>query len=168
MAEQEKGGPKTIDIEGLDPQFKYRVAEEPGGENIRRCFACGICTAGCPVSEIDEEYNPRRIIRMVLLGMKDEVLSSDFIWSCTMCYTCYARCPQNVKFTDIMDALRNIAVREGYVDPSFLRHVRDIDTYSQSLRRKLMRAFVDRKGSPSSFDEAAAAQALREILQEDT
>ena len=90
---EEKGsGAKTIHVADLDPNFKYEVAREPGGENIRYCFACGTCTASCPVRAVDEKYNPRKIIRMVLLGMKEEVLKSDFIWLCSTCYTCHERC----------------------------------------------------------------------------
>ena len=66
----------------LDPKFKYEVAREPGGENIKYCFQCGTCTSGCKVAELDRKYNPRKIIRMVILGMRERVLASDFIWSC--------------------------------------------------------------------------------------
>jgi len=55
-------------VEELDPQFKYEVSKQPGGENIKNCFACGVCTGGCPVSEINPTYDPRKIIRMILLG----------------------------------------------------------------------------------------------------
>ncbi len=108
----------------LDPNFKDEVSKELGGWEISRCFACGTCTAGCPVREIDDKYNPRKIIRMVLLGMREEVLSSEFIWLCSTCYTCYDRCPQDVHLTDIMTALKNIAVREGYMHPSFKEQAR--------------------------------------------
>jgi len=102
----------------LDSDFKFLIAQEPGGENIKRCFACGTCTAGCPVREVTDRYNPRRIIRMAILGMKKEVLSSQFIWLCSSCYTCFERCPQNVKIPELMNAIKNIAVREGYLPPS--------------------------------------------------
>ena len=103
----------TIRSSELDPDFWKEVAAELGGREISRCFSCGTCTAGCPVREIEDRYNPRKIIRMVLLGMRDEVLSSDFIWLCSTCYTCYDRCPQDVHLTDIMTALKNIAMREA-------------------------------------------------------
>lgn len=107
----------------LIPRFKYDVAAEPGGENIKLCFACGICTASCPIREVDDRYNPRRIIRMVLLGMRDRVLKSDFIWLCSSCYACTERCPQGVRFTDVMTAIKNLAVKEGYIHPSYLMQV---------------------------------------------
>lgn len=120
-----------INTKDLDPNFKYEVAKEPGGANIMRCFACGTCTAGCPVRAIDDKYNPRKIIRMVLLGMRERVLKSDFIWLCSTCYTCYDRCPQGVHLTDIMTALKNIAVREGYVHPSFREQARLVGTFGR-------------------------------------
>ncbi len=109
-----------IDSKSLDARFKDLLASEPGGEHIKRCYACGTCTAGCPVREVTDRYNPRRIIRMVLLGLRKEVLSDSFIWLCSSCYTCLERCPQDVRIPELMTALRNIAVREGYL-PSAMK-----------------------------------------------
>jgi heterodisulfide reductase subunit C len=109
----------AIEISKLDSNFKYEVANSPGGESIAHCFACGTCTAGCPVRAINEKYNPRKIIRMVLLGMKKEVLTSDFIWLCSTCYSCQERCPQGVRLVDIMRVLKNMAVKEGYIHPLY-------------------------------------------------
>jgi heterodisulfide reductase subunit C len=108
-----------IDSKTLDSDFKLLIAKEPGGEHIKRCFSCGTCTAGCPVREVTDRYNPRKIIRMAILGMKKEVLSSQFIWLCSSCYTCFERCPQDVKIPELMNAIRNIAVREGHIPPAF-------------------------------------------------
>ena len=60
---------------------------------------------------------PKEIIRMAILGMKKEVLSSQFIWLCSSCYTCFERCPQDVKIPELMNAIKNIAVREGHIPP---------------------------------------------------
>src|SRR4030067_3415 len=116
----------------LDHKFKFLIAREPGGENIKKCFSCGTCTAGCPVREVTDRYNPRRIIRMALLGMKKEVLSSQFIWLCSSCYTCFERCPQNVKIPELMNAIKNIAVREGYL-PSSMKAQLDLLSSSGRL-----------------------------------
>lgn len=103
----------------LDPTFKYEVIKEPGGEGIRYCFQCGKCTATCPIRRLEAMYKPRQIIRAALLGLRDVVLSSDVIWLCATCFSCTERCPQGVKLTDVMRALRNIAVREGHIHPFF-------------------------------------------------
>ncbi len=104
-----------IEVRKKDLNFKFEVLREKGGDALLRCFACGTCTVSCPVRAVDERYNPRKIIRMTILGMKEEVLKNEFIWLCAGCYSCYERCPQDVRLTDIMTALRNIAVREGYI-----------------------------------------------------
>lgn len=99
----------------INPKFKEEISKLRGGENIKRCFQCGTCSAGCPILWIDGKYNPRKIIRMAILGMRDKVLSSDFIWLCSQCYTCEERCPQDVRIPEIMHAIKNLAVREGYI-----------------------------------------------------
>ena len=152
----------TVVLNEQDAKFKYDVAEEPGGENIKLCFNCGLCTASCPVADIDPEYNPRKIIHMVLLGMRKEVLSSNLPWLCTQCYTCQAHCPQNVKFSDVMKALRNMAVREGYVHPSFVEQIKEIDTFSQKLRHQMVLSIVDKKSEEIKVEAAElAAEALK-------
>jgi len=103
----------------LDPQFAQQIAAEPGGEHIQRCFGCGTCTASCPVREVTDRYNPRRIIHMAILGLREEVLSSDFVWLCSTCYACQERCPQDVRITDLMHAIKNVAVRSGHIHPSY-------------------------------------------------
>ena len=94
--------------------FIKEIMSHPGGENILKCVACGTCSAGCPVHQQNENFNPRKIIRMIKLRMREEVLKSDYIWLCSVCYNCYERCPQDVKCTEIMRILRNIAAKEGY------------------------------------------------------
>jgi heterodisulfide reductase subunit C2 len=116
------GGPEAfvvVDCDELDPGFKEEVAREAGGENIRRCFQCGTCVAMCPVAEHDARYDPRRIIRMVNMGMRKQVLSGPGIWLCSGCYNCFERCPQDVKPTQILQAIQHIASREGYTHKAF-------------------------------------------------
>lgn len=132
-----------IVVEELDPTFCDDIASLPGGENIKRCYACGTCAAGCPVTNIDEEYNPRKIIRQVLFGMREEVLKSPVIWFCIMCYRCYARCPQQVNFTDIMRALRYLAIKDGYVPPDILSNNDEIDRFSQMIRRDMVKNTIE-------------------------
>ncbi|MFA5553237.1 MAG: 4Fe-4S dicluster domain-containing protein [Phycisphaerae bacterium] len=136
---------EKINTENLDPNFKYDVSAYPGGENIKLCYSCGTCTAGCPVSAVDADFNPRKIIRQVILGMRKEVLSSPVIWRCVQCYSCTAKCPQNVKFRDIMRALREMAAAEGYVDKQMLEEVKKLDEFTQKIRRDMVNLLVKDK-----------------------
>ncbi|OPZ22655.1 MAG: sn-glycerol-3-phosphate dehydrogenase subunit C [candidate division BRC1 bacterium ADurb.BinA364] len=102
-----------ISLDSLNLDFAEEIAREPGGEEVRRCFSCGMCTAGCPVREVDDRYSPRQVIRMILLGMREETLKSDFLWLCSNCFTCMERCPQGIRIPDIIRAAKNIAAREG-------------------------------------------------------
>jgi heterodisulfide reductase subunit C2 len=140
---------KTIDARDLDPKFKDQVAQHAGGENLKLCFACGTCTAGCPVSQVDPEFNPRKIIRQVILGMRKEVLGSPLIWRCVQCYACTAKCPQNVRFREVTRALRELAVKEGFADPSLLTKVEELGQAVQKARRDMVNALVS---DPSQFE----------------
>jgi heterodisulfide reductase subunit C len=134
MADEEQ----VLAVSDLDLSFCDEVAAQPGGENIRRCFACGTCAAGCPITEVDPDYNPRKIIRQILFGMRKEVLSSPRIWYCLVCYRCYARCPQKVNFTDVMRALRYMAIKGRYASSDTLKRIAEIDRVAQEMRRDLV------------------------------
>lgn len=129
---------RTLSTDEMDFSFAEEIMSYPGGEHLRKCFACGTCTAGCPISEIDEEYNPRRIIRQILFGLRDEVLTSPVIWYCLVCYRCYAHCPQKVNFPDLMRILRYIAIKRNYAKPDILDRINEIDKRLQILRHDLI------------------------------
>ncbi len=141
-----------------DPNFKYDVAAQPGGEQIKVCYSCGTCTAGCPVTEVDARYSPRHIIRQVLLGQRQAVLSNELLWYCETCYACSVYCPQNVKFGDVMRALREMAVAEGYWAPEFLQRIRNVDRLAHDLRLDLVRAALDTRAEAEPASVGAATE----------
>jgi quinone-modifying oxidoreductase, subunit QmoC len=96
----------------MDPKFLDEIYGIPGGEKIKDCIQCGTCSGSCPVSWAMEE-TPRQIFAMVRAGMRDAVLDSLTIWTCASCYQCAERCPQEIKITDIMYALKRLAIREN-------------------------------------------------------
>ncbi|MCK4505990.1 MAG: hypothetical protein KAW14_10250, partial [Candidatus Aegiribacteria sp.] len=103
---------------------------------------------------------PRKIIRMSILGMREEVLSSDILWMCSRCYTCAALCPQNVKFTDVISILRDMAVKEGYVQPERLEKALELDKVIQSLRCKI----IKNKLHPDENGKAGILKTLEDEL----
>lgn len=136
---------QVINVKDMDLSFCEEVASQPGGEHIRRCFACGTCAAGCPITEVDPEYNPRKIIRQILFGMRKEVLSSPRIWYCLVCYRCYARCPQKVNFTDVMRALRYLAIKGRHASSDTLKRLEEIDRFAQTIRHDLIEYGFDKR-----------------------
>ncbi len=122
-----------ISLNECDPAFKYEVAAEPGGEGLKVCFACAACSARCPVAGHVEGYDPRRLIRLTLLGRREEVLSSPLLWLCSTCYGCQEVCPQQVRFTEVLTALKNIAARAGYGPPSLKATAKLLATHGRLL-----------------------------------
>ena len=153
-----------IVLDKTDKHFKYEIAARPGAIHFSRCFSCGTCTASCPVSEIDESFNPRLIIRQALLGLRDQLLSSKELWYCAQCYTCYARCPQDVRFTDILAVLRTMAVEEGHAPESLIDDMKKIDLLAQQVRHGMAEIAYDTVSG--SIDREAAAERIESIKTE--
>ncbi len=101
----------------FDRGFMREVMAEPGGEHLLDCWSCGTCAATCLVRRFDPEFNPRLILRKAGLGLRQAVLSSKEIWLCSACDACYPRCPKEIHISEVMQAIRAIAIREGYQPP---------------------------------------------------
>lgn len=84
------------------------------GQDIRQCYQCGKCTAGCP-SSYAMDLTPRQVMRAAQFGLKDQILNSSAIWLCLSCQICTARCPKNIDIAKVMEALRNMAIVEKRV-----------------------------------------------------
>jgi L-lactate utilization protein LutB len=91
----------------LDFEAIIRAAEK-----IFSCLQCGTCGSACPVS-VYMDYTPRRLIGMVREGFKQEVVTSFAIWLCASCYERSVRCPAGIRVTEVMYALKRVAIREG-------------------------------------------------------
>lgn len=101
----------------LDHAFVEAILAEPGGQNLLTCWSCGTCAATCLVRRYETAFNPRLVLHKAGLGMREEVLSSAEIWQCSACDACYPRCPKGIHISEVMTAIRNIAIRAGYQAP---------------------------------------------------
>ncbi len=110
-----------VDLSKSDTRFLRNLSRELGAADLSKCFQCGVCTASCPVREMENRFNPRKIMKLAKLGLKEEVFKSDFIWLCSMCYMCHERCPQDVKPPDVMTVLRNMAAKEGLAPQNLVK-----------------------------------------------
>ena len=81
-------------------------------ECVALCFQCQKCASGCPVAYA-MDFTPPQLLRMILFGMDDEVLSAKTPWLCASCETCTTRCPQGIDIARVMDDVRQVAIREG-------------------------------------------------------
>jgi heterodisulfide reductase subunit C2 len=151
---------ETIKAENLDRAFIEEVKNTPGGEGIVKCFACGTCAVSCPVREFDETFNPRKIIHMALLGMKDQVLKSDFVWMCSGCVSCQERCPQGITITELMMALKNIAVKHDIVHFAFKVQAEEIYKFGRLYEVGDLNARREKINLPRLPEDPTAVRAI--------
>ncbi len=90
--------------------------EEKSGVNLHVCYQCKKCSIGCPVAELSTSP-PSEIIRRLQLGAGDELLQTELIWTCLSCETCYARCPNQINFAAVVDALKAISLEKEAAKP---------------------------------------------------
>jgi quinone-modifying oxidoreductase subunit QmoC len=107
--------PTDIVLEsGTRHDFIDELLSVPGGERLNECIQCGTCSGSCPVSYYMDNP-PRKLFAMIRAGLRDRVLQSASLWLCTSCYTCTIRCPKQIAVTDIIYALKRLAMSEGKV-----------------------------------------------------
>ena len=74
------------------------------------CLTCGMCSSCCPASGIDE-FDPRKLIRMVALGQQDAVVEARWPWICTMCARCENVCPMAIDIPEVIKNVRSLRDR---------------------------------------------------------
>jgi heterodisulfide reductase subunit C len=121
------------------------VAGTPRGNGILVCIQCGRCSSGCPVARFTSEHNPRRLMEMVILGLKKDVLSTQLPWYCLSCFTCLDRCPQGGDVGDVMFAIRNQAVKQGNMPAGVAAQAKAL--YETTRVINPIRSAVDKRAS---------------------
>jgi len=100
----------------LQSDFVKEV-EKISGENVIDCYQCGKCSAGCPMV-FAMDILPNQVMRLMQLGLEEDVTKSNTIWVCASCVICTARCPRGCDLARVMEAVRTVALRKrfDYVD----------------------------------------------------
>jgi heterodisulfide reductase subunit C len=101
----------VTDIEKIDVKFAREVASACCAD-LFACYQCEKCTNGCPVT-FAMDYGPHQIIRMLQLGLTEEIASANTPWVCASCETCLTRCPQQIEIPELMDHLKHRILRQG-------------------------------------------------------
>ncbi len=109
---------RQLDGDKMNRDFLDQVLAE-GGESaaIASCMQCGTCSGGCTNIDL-MEMSPRTLVLMVQRGEWEKVLNSNTLWLCTTCYTCTSRCPRGVRPSDVIEAVKAIAIRQGIQNDS--------------------------------------------------
>jgi heterodisulfide reductase subunit C len=97
---------------GPEPKKFIERVEELSGENVYACYQCGRCSAGCPVA-FEMDILPNQVIRLVQMGLEEEVVRSKTLFLCASCFTCQSRCPKGIDMARVMEAVRHILDPKG-------------------------------------------------------
>ena len=97
-----------------EPAFLAAV-ESHSGQKVSACYQCRKCTNGCPLA-FAMDVMPNQAMRMIQLGLRDELLRAKTVWICASCQTCTTRCPNDIDIAHVMDALRQLG-QEAHVPP---------------------------------------------------
>ncbi|HEY9853811.1 MAG TPA: 4Fe-4S dicluster domain-containing protein [Leptolyngbyaceae cyanobacterium] len=109
---------RQLDGDKMNREFLDKVIAEGGeGAAIASCMQCGTCSGGCTNIDL-MDMSPRTLVLMVQRGEWEKVLKSNTLWLCTSCYTCTSRCPRGVRPSDVIEAVKAIAIRQGIENDS--------------------------------------------------
>lgn len=107
-------------------QFDHSMAGNKIGPRSQRlrpnpqwadvCLTCGSCASACPISGVDG-LDPRKAIRMVVLGLEDQLIESQWPWKCTLCGKCEEACPMNVEIVSMFRTVRGLRERDKVPGP---------------------------------------------------
>jgi len=126
-----------ISLQTLQSEFVNKVTEI-SGQDLLACNQCGKCSAGCPMSFAMDSL-PNQVIRLVQLGLEEDIAGSKTVWICASCFTCTVRCPRGVDLAKVMEAVRLVTLRRNidYMQASDL----PIDTLSELPQIALVGSF---------------------------
>ena len=88
---------------------------EISGVNTKKCMKCGKCSASCPSYE-EMDIKPHQFVSYVERGEIEPLLKSASLWKCLSCFACVERCPRDVKPGRLIDAARQLVIRQRAQD----------------------------------------------------
>lgn len=76
------------------------------------CRQCGRCASVCPRSR-PPLLSPRRVVRLVQLGLVAEAARDPFLHACRFCGRCLVNCPHGVQVARLLHRLALARFFEG-------------------------------------------------------
>ncbi len=101
----------NVKLKKIKAKIKEHINEAVPQSNIDYCLTCGLCVSGCPASGL-EGLDPRKFLRLIVLGQDEEILGTDWIYSCTMCARCKYACPMGIDIGRIVYELRGMRPKD--------------------------------------------------------
>lgn len=120
---------------------RAEMIKEISGVNPLKCMKCGKCSASCP-SYNEMDIKPHQFVSYVINEDIESLVKSKSLWKCLSCFACVERCPRDVKPGKLIDAARQIVVRErgrNYLLADEIPELVDPDTPQQLLVSALRR-----------------------------
>ena len=90
---------------------KAEIIKEISGVNPLRCMKCGKCSASCP-SFNEMDIKPHQFVSYVINDNLEALMNSKSIYQCLSCFACIERCPRGVEPGKLVDAARQLVVRQ--------------------------------------------------------
>ena len=87
------------------------LIKEISGVNPLKCMKCGKCSASCP-SYNEMDIKPHQFVSYVQNEDMEALMASKSVWRCLSCSACIERCPRGVKPGKLVDAARQLVVRQ--------------------------------------------------------
>ena len=81
------------------------------GVNPLKCMKCGKCSASCP-SFNEMDIKPHQFVTYVINDDVEALANSKSAWKCLSCFACIERCPRNVQPGKLIDAARQVLIRQ--------------------------------------------------------
>ncbi len=105
--------------------------------NMETCYTCGTCSSGCPITGTPGvQLDTRKAVRMMALGLIDELVDSEFPWICTGCGRCSYGCPQGIDIWYCLAAMRALRRRDkvpGTLHTGVMRNLASGNNMSVSI-----------------------------------
>ena len=109
--------------------------KEISGVNPLKCMKCGKCSASCP-SYNEMDIKPHQFVSYVVNENIDALVNSRSLWKCLSCFSCVERCPRDVRPGKLIDAARQLVVRDrggDYLSPDEISRLCDPNLPQQLL-----------------------------------
>ena len=85
--------------------------KEISGVNPLKCMKCGKCSASCPAFD-EMDIKPHQFVSYVQNENIEALVQSKSLWKCLSCFACVERCPRDVKPGKLIDAARQLVIRQ--------------------------------------------------------